>query len=173
MSFLSQAPPLEGLSPSHGAFQEHAAHNVVWSTLLSSKGSSGTCIPDGLSTFLHAAFTAHRAGVPTPRRRVVIRRWGARAPHCRNGTLSAPLSADRSARLRQAAPASAGLPGHSVGENGGPAPTPPAQAAPRGPAGTGRQAAATACGPRPARGLHRPRVVPPRWSTTVPRLGRT
>jgi hypothetical protein len=30
-----------------------------WPTVLSPKGSSGTCIPDGLSTFLHAAFTAH------------------------------------------------------------------------------------------------------------------
>jgi hypothetical protein len=48
MSSLSQAPLLEGLSPSHGAFQEHAAHNMKWSMLLSSKGSSGTCIPEGL-----------------------------------------------------------------------------------------------------------------------------
>jgi hypothetical protein len=26
---------------------------------LSSTGSSGTCIPEGVSTFFHAAFTAH------------------------------------------------------------------------------------------------------------------
>jgi hypothetical protein len=26
---------------------------------LSSKGSSGTCIPEGVATFFHAAFTAH------------------------------------------------------------------------------------------------------------------
>jgi len=35
--------------------------------MLSSKGSLGTCIPRGLLTFLHAAFTAHcsvAAGVP-------------------------------------------------------------------------------------------------------------
>jgi len=59
VSFLSQAPRLEGLSPSHSAFQEHAAHIVEWSAMLSSKGSSGTCIPEGVSTFFHAAFTAH------------------------------------------------------------------------------------------------------------------
>jgi hypothetical protein len=59
MSFLSQAPPLGGLLPPHGAFQEHAAHTLEWSRVLSSKGSLGTCIPRGLLTFLHAAFTAH------------------------------------------------------------------------------------------------------------------
>src|SRR5712691_1426270 len=62
MSFLSQAPPLGGLSPPHGAFQEHAAHTLEWSRVLSSKGSLGTCIPRGLLTFLHAAFTAHCSG---------------------------------------------------------------------------------------------------------------
>ena len=56
----AKPPPLEGLSPSHGAFQEHAAHTIEWSIMLSSKGSSGTCIPEGVSTFFHAAFTAHR-----------------------------------------------------------------------------------------------------------------
>jgi hypothetical protein len=64
MSFLSQAPPLGGLSPPHGAFQEHAAHIAEWSAMLSSKGSVGTCIPKGVSTFLPAAFTAHDVGVP-------------------------------------------------------------------------------------------------------------
>src|SRR5712692_6800767 len=59
MSFLSQAPPLGGLSPPHGAFQEHAAHAREWSMALSSKGSLGTCIPKGVSTFFHTAFTAH------------------------------------------------------------------------------------------------------------------
>src|SRR5882724_2784335 len=48
MAFLSQAPPLGGLLPPHGAFQEHAAHPPEWSEELSSKGSSGTCIPDGV-----------------------------------------------------------------------------------------------------------------------------
>src|SRR2546425_4724358 len=61
MPFLSQAPPLGSLSRPHGAFQEQAAHAVEWSTTLSSKGSSGTCIPEGVSTFFHAAYTAHRA----------------------------------------------------------------------------------------------------------------
>ena len=59
MSFLSQAPPLGGLAPPHGAFQEHAAHAREWSMALSSKGSLGTCIPNGVSTFFHTAFTAH------------------------------------------------------------------------------------------------------------------
>ena len=69
MSFLSQAPPLGGLLPPHGAFQEHAAHTLEWSRVLSSKGSLGTCIPRGLLTFLHAAFTAHcRVALACPRR---------------------------------------------------------------------------------------------------------
>ena len=33
--------------------------------MLSSKGSSDTCISDGLSTFLQYAFTAHGAGTFT------------------------------------------------------------------------------------------------------------
>src|SRR5215217_4007958 len=60
MAFLSQAPRLEGLLPSHGAFQGHAAHLMRWPMRLSPNGSRGTCIPQGLSTFLHAAFTAHQ-----------------------------------------------------------------------------------------------------------------
>src|SRR2546426_11920354 len=55
----AKPPPLGGLPPPHGAFQEHATHLVEWSTTLSSKGSSGTCIPEGVSTFFHTAFTAH------------------------------------------------------------------------------------------------------------------
>src|SRR5882724_3767380 len=61
MAFLSQAPRLEGLLPSHGAFQGHAAHLMRWSMKLSPNGSRGTCIPQGLVTFLHAAFTAYRS----------------------------------------------------------------------------------------------------------------
>src|SRR2546423_14442442 len=61
MAFLSQAPPLEGLLPPHGAFQEHAAHPPRWPGELRSKGSSDTCISDGVSTFLYRAFTAHGA----------------------------------------------------------------------------------------------------------------
>ena len=41
----AKSPPLEGVSPSHGAFQEHAAHIIAWSIMLSSKGSVGACIP--------------------------------------------------------------------------------------------------------------------------------
>src|SRR6266849_6348176 len=55
MSFLSHAPPLGGLSPPHGAFQESAAHTLEWSKVLSSKGSMGTCIPKGVTTFFHTA----------------------------------------------------------------------------------------------------------------------
>src|SRR5262245_3130935 len=51
----AKPPPLEGLSPSHGAFQGHAAHLAEWSATLRPTGSSSTCIPDGVSTFFHAA----------------------------------------------------------------------------------------------------------------------
>src|SRR4029453_9443928 len=59
MSSLSQAPRLEDLPSPHGTFQEHAAHIAKWPAMLSSKGSRGTCLPRGLSTFLQCAFTAH------------------------------------------------------------------------------------------------------------------
>src|SRR6266849_8151828 len=55
MSFLSHAPPLGGLSPPHGSFQESAAHTLELSKVLSSKGSMGTCIPKGVTTFFHTA----------------------------------------------------------------------------------------------------------------------
>jgi hypothetical protein len=59
LPFLSQATHLEILPLSQAAFQEHATHTTEWPVMLSSKGSEGTCIPSGVSTFLHAAFTAH------------------------------------------------------------------------------------------------------------------
>ena len=55
----AKPPPLEGLSPSHGAFQGHAAHLAAWSATLRPKGSGGTCRPHGVTTFFHTAFTAH------------------------------------------------------------------------------------------------------------------
>ena len=55
----AKPPPLEGLSPSHGAFQGHAAHLAEWSATLRPTGSASTCIPEGVSTFFHTAFTAH------------------------------------------------------------------------------------------------------------------
>src|SRR5215831_16597206 len=55
----AKPPPLEGSAPSHGAFQGHAAHLAEWSATLRPTGSSSTCIPEGVSTFFHAAFTAH------------------------------------------------------------------------------------------------------------------
>src|SRR5215510_1352422 len=45
---LSQARLLGYLPSPHRAFQEHAAHPIEWSMELSSKGSSGTCIPEVL-----------------------------------------------------------------------------------------------------------------------------
>jgi hypothetical protein len=64
MVLLSQAPPLGYLSSPHSAFQEHAAHTTRWPVVLSSKGSQGTCIPCGVSTFLLAACTAHSGDSP-------------------------------------------------------------------------------------------------------------
>src|SRR5437660_12639756 len=59
MSCLSQTPPLGGLSPPQGVLQGHAAHLAEWSAKLRPKGSWGTCIPQGVITFFHTAFTAH------------------------------------------------------------------------------------------------------------------
>ena len=59
MAFLSQASHLGSLLLPQDAFQEHAAHILKWSKMLSSKGSERTCIRSGLATFLHCAFTAH------------------------------------------------------------------------------------------------------------------
>src|SRR5215831_16533082 len=56
---LAKRTRLGGLLPPQVAFQEHAAHPPRWSGELSSKGSSDTCISDGVSTFLYRAFTAH------------------------------------------------------------------------------------------------------------------
>ncbi len=55
----STVRPRVAVSPSHGAFQGHAAHLAEWSATLRPTGSSSTCIPEGVSTFFHAAFTAH------------------------------------------------------------------------------------------------------------------
>src|SRR5438034_3610725 len=48
MSSLSQALRLGDMPSQYSAFQEHAAHSIEWSMALSSKGSSGTCIPEVL-----------------------------------------------------------------------------------------------------------------------------
>src|SRR2546421_5363296 len=56
---LAKRTRLGGLLPPQVAFQEHAAHPPRWPGELSSKGSSDTCISDGVSTFLYRAFTAH------------------------------------------------------------------------------------------------------------------
>src|SRR5438093_923999 len=41
---------------------------------LHTKGSSGTCIPDGVTTFLHAVFTAHGAKAEGSRLQADVRR---------------------------------------------------------------------------------------------------
>src|SRR4029453_12049200 len=56
---LAKRTRLGGLLPPQAAFQEYAAHPPRGPGELSSKGSSDTCISDGVSTFLHRAFTAH------------------------------------------------------------------------------------------------------------------
>src|SRR5215468_1884331 len=58
---LAKRTRLGGLFPPQAAFQEHAAHPPRWPEELSSKGSSDTCISDGVATFLYHAFTAHGA----------------------------------------------------------------------------------------------------------------
>jgi hypothetical protein len=60
LASLSQALLLGYLLSPHRAFQEHAAHVVEWPITLNSKGSWGTCIPQGVTTCLLRAFTAHR-----------------------------------------------------------------------------------------------------------------
>ncbi len=73
MPSLSQALPLGYLPSPHSAFQEHAAHTAGWPAMLSSKGSLGTCIPKGVSTFLGRAFTAHnRLEIPSEILRVSL-----------------------------------------------------------------------------------------------------
>src|SRR5215470_7907924 len=52
MSSLSQASPLGGFPPPHDTFQGHAAHPTEWSVELRPNGALGTCIPNGVTTFL-------------------------------------------------------------------------------------------------------------------------
>src|SRR5262249_33184275 len=55
MASLSQALRLGDLPPPHRTFQGHAAHIIEWSMMLRPNGSWGTCIPQGIATFLHYA----------------------------------------------------------------------------------------------------------------------
>src|SRR5262249_21621009 len=43
---------LGGFPPPHDTFQGHAAHPIEWSVELRPNGSLGTCIPNGVTTFL-------------------------------------------------------------------------------------------------------------------------
>src|SRR3989442_2557757 len=56
---LAKRTRLGGLLPPQAAFQEHAAPPPRWPGELSPKGLLDSCIPDGVSTFLYRAFTAH------------------------------------------------------------------------------------------------------------------
>ena len=56
----AKPPPLEGLAPSQGAFQGHAAHAVEWSTTLSPTGSLGACTP---KVFPHSSMPLSRRTV--------------------------------------------------------------------------------------------------------------
>ena len=60
LALLSQALRIGGLLPPHSAFRVCCSPHG-WPMRLSPNGSRGTCIPKGLSTFLHAAFTAHQS----------------------------------------------------------------------------------------------------------------
>src|SRR5262249_2897284 len=55
MASLSQASRLADLPSAHDAFQGHATHIIEWSMMLRPKDSGGTCIPQGVTTFLQAA----------------------------------------------------------------------------------------------------------------------
>jgi len=55
MPSLSQALRLAYLPSSHSAFQGHATHTARWPAVLRPNGSRGTCIPQGMKTFLHHA----------------------------------------------------------------------------------------------------------------------
>ena len=64
MLSLSQAPHLGFLPSPHGAFQEHAAHITRWPVMLSSNGSSSTCI---LEVFRHSySALSRRTGTEPP-----------------------------------------------------------------------------------------------------------
>src|SRR5437870_8313287 len=55
MASLSQALRLGDLPPPHRTFQGHATHIIEWSMMLRPNDSWGTCIPQGIATFLHYA----------------------------------------------------------------------------------------------------------------------
>src|SRR6266436_10167577 len=55
MASLSQALRLGDLPPPHRTFQGHATHIIEWSMMLRPNDSWGTCISQGIATFLHYA----------------------------------------------------------------------------------------------------------------------
>src|SRR5882762_7958310 len=55
MASLSQALRLGDLPPPHRTFQGHATHIIEWPMMLRPNDSWGTCIPQGIATFLHYA----------------------------------------------------------------------------------------------------------------------
>src|SRR5215831_155297 len=71
MASLSQALRLGDLPPPHRTFQGHAAHIIEWSMMLRPNGSWGTCIPQGIATFLHYASRRSTANQWTAWRTIV------------------------------------------------------------------------------------------------------
>src|SRR4029450_12273278 len=55
MASLSPARRLGDLPPPHRTFQGHATYIIEWSIMLRPNDSWGTCIPQGIATFLHYA----------------------------------------------------------------------------------------------------------------------
>src|SRR5262250_1380903 len=47
--------PRVAVPPPHRTFQGHATHIIEWSMMLRPNDSWGTCIPQGIATFLHYA----------------------------------------------------------------------------------------------------------------------
>ena len=84
----AQPPPLAGVSPAHGAFQEHAAHILEWSMMLSSNGSLGACTVLDMISFTYMRSEADL--IPFgPAQRVAIAAW------TRRGVLAAAPADDR------------------------------------------------------------------------------
>lgn len=110
MSSLSQALRLGVLPPPHSTFQGHATHIIEWSMMLRPNDSWGTCIPQGITTFLHYA-SRRGAGwrymivtmdVLLTQRRLAhqIEQTGA-TTSCRSKTTSGRSSAKKTGEVRQ------------------------------------------------------------------------
>src|SRR4029453_10441545 len=83
MASLSPARRLGDLPPPHRTFQGHATYIIEWSMMLRPNDSWGTCIPQGIATFLHYAsrrgagyrYTTAPSGIGKMLRRRVVCRY--------------------------------------------------------------------------------------------------